>query len=296
VSDTKQISRRQLIEDARLTAMEGRWDDALTINEQIIERTPRDAAAFNRLGKAQVELGNPQLAIEAYTSSLKIDPANMIARRNLQRLEQLRGHGNGTEARQKRLTPRTNVFIQEVGKTWVDELVNPAPTDVLADVASGEALELKVKSGRLLVNRGDGVTLGEIDPRTAERVIQLMKGGNTYEIYALGQSSAGLRIILRENYRHPSQADRVSFPRQISQAGKYLRERDLLRQRDEADFYFSDEEEEDTDSDTDSDATDSQEDEESDLGSEQVDFADDADESEQEEEDVDEDDEEENET
>ncbi|HET7056091.1 MAG TPA: hypothetical protein VFI12_06485, partial [Thermomicrobiales bacterium] len=71
-----------------------------------------------------------------------------------------------------------------------------------------------------------------------------MAGGNTYEIYALGQSAAGLRIILRETFRDPSNADRVSFPRQISQAGKYLRERDLLRQRDEADFYFSDEEEE----------------------------------------------------
>ena len=52
MTDTKQTSRRQLIEDARLAAMEGRWDEALAINEQIIERTPRDAAAFNRLGKA----------------------------------------------------------------------------------------------------------------------------------------------------------------------------------------------------------------------------------------------------
>lgn len=226
-----------------MAAMEGRWEDALGINQQIIERSPRDAAAFNRLGKAQTELGNVQLAIDAYTSSLKIDPANMIARRNLQRLEQLRGHVGEIKPREKRLTPRTNVFIQEVGKTWVDELINPAPTDVLADIASGEALDLKVKAGRLLVNRADGVALGEIDPRTAERVIELMRGGNTYEVYALGQSSAGLRVILRETYRHPSQADRISFPRQISQAGKYLRERDLLRQRDEADFYFSDEDE-----------------------------------------------------
>jgi tetratricopeptide (TPR) repeat protein len=284
-----------LIEDARLAAMEGRWDEALAINEQIIERTPRDAAAFNRLGKAQVELGNPQLAIEAYTSSLKIDPANMIARRNLQRLEQLRGHGASTEPRQKRLTPRTNVFIQEVGKTWVDELVNPAATDILADVASGEALELKVKSGRLLVNRGDGENLGEIDSRTAERVIELMKGGNTYEVYALGQSTAGLRIILRETFRDPSQADRISFPRQISQAGKYLRERDLLRQRDEADFYFSDEEDDESESDSDSEVADAQEEEEGDLGAEQMEFGDDSDESEQEEADVNEDEEEEEE-
>ncbi|HET7055082.1 MAG TPA: tetratricopeptide repeat protein, partial [Thermomicrobiales bacterium] len=80
MSDTKQATRRQLIEDARLAAIEGRWGNALTINQQLIDKTPRDAAAFNRVGKAQLELGNVQEAIDAYTSSLKIDPANMIAR------------------------------------------------------------------------------------------------------------------------------------------------------------------------------------------------------------------------
>jgi tetratricopeptide (TPR) repeat protein len=271
VSDTKQVSRRQLIEDARQAAIEGRWENALTINQQLIDKSPRDAAAFNRVGKAQLELGNVQEAIDAYTSSLKIDPANMIARRNLQRLEQLGGRGGEVAAREKRLTPRTSVFIQEVGKTWVDELVNPASIDVLAEVASGEALELKVEGDRLVVYRSDGAQLGEIEPRTAERVIQLMAGGNTYEIYALGQSTAGLRIILRETFRDPSNVDRVSFPRQISQAGKYLRERDLLRQRDEADFYFSDEEEEEGEVEAEGETVEAPEEDEENLG-EGVDF------------------------
>ena len=286
MSETKQVTRRQLVDDARLAAIEGRWENALTINQQIVERSPRDAAAYNRLGKAQLELGNVQDAIDAYTASLKADPANMIARRNLHRLEQLGGRESEIERREKKLTPRTSVFIQEVGKTWFDELINPASTDVLADVASGEALELKVKSRRLLVLRSDGAELGEIDPRTAERVIELMKGGNTYEVYALGQSSAGLRIILRETFRDPSQADRVSFPRQISQAGKYLRERDLLRQRDESDFYFSDEEEEEIEAEAESETAEAQEEDEENLAAEGEDFAAEGEEPEEEEEDA----------
>jgi hypothetical protein len=238
-----------LIEDARLAAIEGRWEDALTINHKLIERTPRDSAAFNRIGKAHIELGHLQQAVEAYTSSLKIDPPNMIARQNLQRLEQLRSHEIEVRPRIRQVAPRTSVFIQEVGKTWVDELIHPAAAEMLAEVWSGEALELEAAGGRLIVKRSDGVPLGEIEQRTAVRVIELMKGGNTYEVYALGPSSAGLRIILRETFRHPSQADRVSFPRQISQAGKYLRERDVIRQLDEADFYFSDEDEDEVEAD-----------------------------------------------
>ena len=282
MSDNKKSSRRQLAEDARLAAMEGRWSDAVTVNQMVIDKSPKDAAAFNRLGKSQVELGNLQAAIEAYTASLKADPANMIARRNLQRLDQLRTHSVGIKPREKRLTPRTNVFIQEVGKTWVDELINTAPIDVLAEVASGEALTLKVEKGKILVKRGDGVLLGEVDPRTANRVIELMKGGNKYESYALGTSVEGLRIILRETYRDPSQADRVSFPRQISQTGRYLRERDLLRQRDEADFYFSDEEDEEVESEAEEVTPEPTEDEEN-METETIEFMEERDEADREE-------------
>ena len=245
-STAKKTTRRQMIEDARRAAIDGRWEEAIAINQQLIERTPRDAAAFNRLGKAHFELNQLPQATEAYTGALKIDPANMIARSNLQRLEQLRRAGHERPDRHRQLVPRAYVFIQEVGKTWVDELVNPAAIDELADVSSGEALELKVENGRLLVLRSDGVRLGEIEARTAERVIELMEAGNRYECYALGTAGASLRIILREVYRDPSRGNKISFPKQISQTSQYLRERDVLRQRDEADFLFNDEDDEES--------------------------------------------------
>ena len=101
--------------------------------------------------------------------------------------------------------------------------------------------------GRLLVCLADGTRIGEIERRTAERVIELMAGGNVYEVYALGLTAASLRVILREVYRDPSQAGRISFPRQIQETRAYLRERDLLRQRDESDFYVDDYEDVDED-------------------------------------------------
>jgi len=268
----KPRTKKQLNADALAASLESRWEESLAINDEILERLPRDAQALNRKGRALIELRQLTAARDAYIPPGGRAPANMIARRNLHRLEQLGGRESEIERREKKLTPRTSVFIQEVGKTWVDEIINPVGTDILADVASGEALELKVTSGRLLVLRSDGVELGEIDPRTAERVIELMAGGNTYEIYALGQSSAGLRIILRETFRDPSQADRVSFPRQISQAGKYLRERDLLRQRDEADFYFSDEEEEEIEAEAEGEIPETREEDEETLGAEGEEF------------------------
>jgi hypothetical protein len=248
-SQTKIKSRRLASEFARRAALEGHWEEAISLNRTLIERDPRDTEAYNRLGRALLEYKDFSAAYEVYSGALRSDPANLIARRNLQRLELLRqrkdnGNGDASETAGS-IFPRTMVFIEEVGKTWVDELVNPAPMGQLAEVYAGQQLQLQLEDGRLIVVRSDGSRVGEIEAKTAERVIELMNGGNVYEVYALGLSSVSLRVILREVQRSPEMAGRVSFPRQIAATRAYLRERDNLRLRDEADFLLEDEDMED---------------------------------------------------
>ena len=247
----KQVTRRQLAEDARRAALDGNWEDAVALNEQIITQSDRDTIAYNRLGRAYIALGQLNEAKDAYTRALHSDPANLIARRNLQRLEIMRVPGGKftTDVTRPGAVPRTSVFLEEVGRTWVDELVNPGETLTLADISPGEQLVLSDEDDRLIVRRANGDLLGEIEPKTGRRVLDLMRQGNRYEIYALGLAGQTLRIILREVHRDPSLSTTVSFPRQITSRA-YLRDRDLLRQRDESDFFLldEDEDEEDTDS------------------------------------------------
>jgi hypothetical protein len=244
----KTLTRRQLGEDARKAAFDGNWEEAVTLNQRIIEQFEKDADAYNRLGRAYISLGNLDEAKESYSKALRADPANLIARRNLQRLEILRGSGGKTSASVTRPgpMPRTSAFLEEVGRTWVDELVNPGDLQLLADISSGEQLQLAEEGDRLVVRRANGDRLGEIEPKTGRRVLDLTVSGNRYEIFALGLSGQTLRIILREIFRDPSIATTVSFPRQITSRA-YLRDRDLLRQRDEADFFLFDEDEEEED-------------------------------------------------
>jgi len=275
VREAKAKTKRQMAEDARRAALEGRWDEVIALNNQIVERSPRDAVAHNRLGRALLELGRQGGAIEAYSTALRADPANMIARRNLQRLETLgyrpgsdeappvvgaeedgtEENGGASDYIAATVMPRTNVFIEEVGKTWVDELVNAVPMDHLANVLPGVQLGLEIDGRRVYVSAEDGTRLGEIEAKSAERVIDLTQNGNRYEVYALGLSPTSLRVILREVYRDPSQAMTISFPRQIKTRA-YLRERDLLRQRDEADFFLLDDDDDEDDEGTNAEASD----------------------------------------
>jgi tetratricopeptide (TPR) repeat protein len=242
-TEQKPATRKQLVEVARRAALDARWDEAIEVNRQLLERTPRDANAHNRLGRAYLQSRDFTTAYEEYSAALRIDPANMIARRNLQRLEHLRRRPISDEIPGP-IIPRTGAFIEEVGKTWVDELVSAESIDRLSEVLSGEKLGLKVDGHRLVVTTADGDRLGEIDPKTGDRIIELIGGGNQYEVFALGLSASSLRVILREIYRDPSQATKVSFPRQIAQTRAYLRERDVLLQRDESFFLFGEDDEE----------------------------------------------------
>ena len=278
-TEQKPKSRKQLVEVARRAALAGEWDEAITINKLLLERTPRDANAHNRLGRAYLQSRDFTTAYDEYSAALRIDPANMIARRNLQRLEHLRRRPISEESPGP-IIPRTGAFIEEVGKTWVDELVSAVSVDRLSEVLSGEKLGLKVDGHRLVVTTAEGERLGEIDPKTGDRIRELIVGGNQYEVFALGLSANGLRVILREIFRDPSQATKVSFPRQIAQTRAYLRERDVLLQRDESFFLFGEDDEELEDDDSRSLSVDDEEsaDSDADTGESDLVIADDSDE------------------
>ncbi|MGD9712749.1 MAG: tetratricopeptide repeat protein [Thermomicrobiales bacterium] len=246
----KQMTKRQLGEVARRAAFDGNWEDAVELNLRIVAQSEKDPEAFNRLGRAYISLGQLDDAKEAYTKALRADAANLIARRNLQRLETLLGPGgNAAEVTRPGPMSRTSIFLEEVGRTWVDELVNPNEAILLADITPGEQLVLSEEDNRLVVRRASGARVGEIEPKTGQRVIDLIGRGNRYEIYALGMTGQTLRFILREIHRDPANSTTVSFPRQITSRA-YLRDRDLLRQRDESEFFLFDEDEDEDETET----------------------------------------------
>src|SRR3954469_21495062 len=65
--EAKQKNRRQIVEEARRAALDGNWDDAIEINKNLLERDPKDSAAYNRLGRAYLEKQDYATAYEAYS-------------------------------------------------------------------------------------------------------------------------------------------------------------------------------------------------------------------------------------
>jgi tetratricopeptide (TPR) repeat protein len=244
-TETRGRAKRQLEEIARELAGEGRWAEAIEVNQQLIERAPKDVNAFNRLGKAYFELHRYRSAYEAYGTAAAIDPANVIAQRNLSRIEPLKAIDEDGEIQPMQQVIRPGIFIEEVGKTYVDDLVNVAGQEVLTELSSGNQLTIKVDGDNVGVVDQTGRYIGQVEPRLAKRLIELLELGNRYEVYVTSSSGQSVRVIIREAYKHPDMGNRLSFPRQgkVAIPRAYLRDTRLFR--DEPDMLLGDDEDDD---------------------------------------------------
>jgi len=202
--------RRQRSKNAITLAMEGRWREAVAANKEIIESFPNDVDAYNRLGKAYMELGEYSLAKEAYAKAIELDSYNIIAQKNLRRLSYLGEAAATPEADSAKAKPEH--FIEETGKAGVVSLYHLAPREVLAKIVAGDRVYLKVNETSLVVENSRGQYLGLVEPRHAQRLIKLMEGGNQYAAAIVSSAEDRVSVIIREVYQDPSQAGQLSFP------------------------------------------------------------------------------------
>lgn len=232
--DRARIKRVQVQQAVNL-ATQNQWLDAVELNRQIIDSYPKDVEAHNRLGKGLMELGRYDEAREAYNRTLRLDPTNTIAQKNLQRLEKLMEEAIAVAVPPTPVDP--SLFIEETGRATTTSLIELAPAEVLAKMNAGDAVTLKVDGNRVVVLSAAEDVLGKLEPKIRQRLIRLINMGNRYGAVVTSVDEDSMRVIIRETYRDPAMGNRPSFPTAGEAFRGYVRDT-LLR-------YDLDEEEED---------------------------------------------------
>ena len=217
-TEDKVKTKQERTKVAIALAMKNRWPEAVAVNRSLIDDFPGDLESYNRMGRALTELGRIEEAREAFRRVLEVSPHNTIARKNLDRLDQL---GDNLPRQQPTHRRATQAFIGESGKTLVTSLVNVASPKTLARLTPGDDVNLELAGRRLNVREeASGEELGQVESKTASRLKRLMSGGNRYAATVKSVDDRTVTIIIREVYKHPSQAGIVSFPSRAS-SGSY---------------------------------------------------------------------------
>jgi tetratricopeptide (TPR) repeat protein len=212
--DDRTRIRNRLIDQAIAEAAHNHWEAAIELNQKVLELA-EDAESFNRLGKALTEQGRYNEAREAYNNSIRLAPSNVIARRNLTRLEPLINSNAESSDRPRELVD-LRLFISETGKTGITTLMNSAESGVMSRLSSGERLELRKEGRALGVYTSDGTLIGRIEPKLAQRLSELIAGGNKYAAAVAHVEGGQIRIVIRETFQHPTLRKKISFPGKLS--------------------------------------------------------------------------------
>jgi hypothetical protein len=249
-AELKNRAKRQLAEQARRLAFEGKWVEALATNQELLERAPKDVEAFNRIGKANFELHRYHSAYAAYQEAVRLDPANVIAQRNLDRLEPLKELEADESEAAAGPAVSYGIFIEEVGKTYLDDLVNCAPGATLNIITSGQRLLPTIDGQTIVLSSTDGEYVGQLEPRISRRLVELMGMGNEYAVFVTSSTGTSVRVIVREVARGEGMGARLSFPRQgkVAIPRAYLRDTRLFR-GDEPELLLGDDDDDDGDGD-----------------------------------------------
>lgn len=243
-AEEKARLKKQWTDLAIKQAQTSEWAEAVLTNKNILQLFPGELEAYNRLGKAYSELGRYADARDAYSQTLIYNPKNTIAKKNLDRLARIQDQESPVQVHvgTGRIDPQ--LFIEETGKTGLTELLNPASTATLARVAVGDKVQLHVSGHTILVRSEAGEGLGQVEPRLSNRLIKFIEGGNRYAAAILAMEHGKVRLIIREEYQHPTMFGKVSFP---SHGGgdtirAYIKDSILRRDHDDEDELVGDDE------------------------------------------------------
>jgi len=189
------------VRQAVKAAMEGKWEEAVEVNQTILRRSSTDVPALNRLGRALLETGRMDEAWDAYSQAVEIDPGNHIAQKNLHRLSQISSHSPG-----KIFLP----YPLEGGKMGILNLID-VEQEALSSFFSGDEVCLREEGDNLSVTDLTGKYIGKIDPAGGARLLRLIRGGNKYRAGLLNLDGGRVRVVVREEEKSPELQNIISF-------------------------------------------------------------------------------------
>jgi hypothetical protein len=221
--------------------MRNAWEEAAETNRRLVQEFEPDVEAWNRLGRAYAELGRIADARDAYNKTLSIEPTNVIAQRNAQRLGFIK-ESVVTVARDHHDAVDARFFIEETGKTVARSIFSAVPQEALAKISAGDRLVLTPRKDLIVVSTTTGQELGMLDGKLSARLIELLEGGNQYAAAVVRVDGRYVRVMIREAYQSPQLTGRVSFPPETSTTFRPYIKDTLLRQEraleDEEDVYI----------------------------------------------------------
>src|SRR3989304_6381000 len=112
ISNNASVSLQDIESLTRLAIMAAaslNWEVAAKINQKRLKIADTSVETLNRLAKAYISLGETQKAQKYYKKALGLDPYNVIAKRNLEKITKANGDIKSKNSNENAAKPQVNL-------------------------------------------------------------------------------------------------------------------------------------------------------------------------------------------
>jgi len=191
------------------------WQEAISLNKKIIKLDKKNLAAILRLAFAYFQTKDFKKAYFFYQKALRIQPNNLVAKKNLEKIKILINKKSKTTIdNQVNLNPDT--FLEAIGKTKTVKLVNLGQKNIIANLSIGQEVNLKVKRRKVDVRSKNGDYIGSLPDDLSRRLRLFLKAGSQYQTFIKEASINQVVVFIKELTKGPKVANYISFPEDLS--------------------------------------------------------------------------------
>ncbi|MCS7093248.1 MAG: tetratricopeptide repeat protein [Patescibacteria group bacterium] len=219
-------------------AINNRWDEAIALNEKIIEKDKKNLDAYLRLGFAYLQKGNLQRSKKAYLMAKKIQPENYLVEENLKKIKILEEKNNRPYS-SSTLDP--NAFLDIPGRTKSVALVNCGQKDILASLSIGQELQMNLKKRKIEIRTKNKDYVGCLPDDLSKRLSIFIKNGSIFKCYVKEANLKKVVVFLKEEKRGKKIARYIPFAVTSPSASLNQNQEDQEHEtEDEGEEYLSD--------------------------------------------------------
>ena len=200
-----------LIKSAIREASNNNWEKAKKLNLVILNISKNNIETLNRLGISYMKLSNKVNATKCFKNVLKISPNNVIAQKNLNKLQL-----NLPEITINLSKIDSANLINETGKSIHLKCDIKNSKKILNQgIDTGSKLTIRNEKDSIGIYKGNS-KIHIIDNSIAKRISNLINLGNEYTFTVLGVSENSININIKETSKSKKTMQIISFPEYLN--------------------------------------------------------------------------------
>jgi tetratricopeptide (TPR) repeat protein len=196
-------------------ALNHQWDQAIDLNKRILKIDTKNISAYLRLAFAYLRKNKINQSKKTYQKLLKLQPANLIAQENLEKIAVLEEKKVKKLNRNSLLYLDPNIFLEIPGKTAVVQLINLGQKNILAQLSVGQKLILRIRKRKIEARTENNYYVGFLPDDISRRLIFFIKAKSQYSCYIKEIGLKKLVVFIKEEEKGEKVAEFISFPKNL---------------------------------------------------------------------------------